>query len=50
MVGFVFNLYVIYVYFENVLVNYFNLFNVKIFLFNKEKEVVNLIVSEVNDC
>lgn len=49
-VGFVPNLYATYAHSENALANYLNLSNAKTSLSNKEKEVVNLIVSEVNDC
>jgi len=49
-VGFVPNLYATYAHSENALGNYLNLSNAKTSLSNKEKEVVNLIVSEVNNC
>lgn len=49
-VGFVPNLYATYAHSENALANYLNLSNAKTSLSNKEKEVVNLIVSEVNNC
>lgn len=49
-VGFVPNLYATYAHSENALANYLNLSNAKTSLSNKEKEAVNLIVSEVNNC
>ncbi|WP_422083001.1 carboxymuconolactone decarboxylase family protein [Ulvibacterium sp.] len=49
-VGFVPNLYATYTYSENALGNYLALQNAKTSLKSKEKEVVNLAVSEVNNC
>tara|TARA_R110002167_G_scaffold178279_1_gene378005 strand:- start:56 stop:604 length:549 start_codon:yes stop_codon:yes gene_type:complete len=49
-VGFVPNLYATYAYSENALANYLALSNAKTSLSAKEKEVVNLAVSQVNDC
>lgn len=49
-VGFVPNLFATYAYSENALGNYLNLSNAKTSLKTKEKEVVNLAVSEVNQC
>ncbi|RKN82995.1 carboxymuconolactone decarboxylase family protein [Ulvibacterium marinum] len=49
-VGFVPNLYATYAYSENALGNYLALQNAKTSLKSKEKEVVNLAVSEVNNC
>lgn len=49
-VGFVPNLYATYAYSENALGNYLNLSNAKTSLKAKEKEVVNLAVSQVNNC
>lgn len=49
-VGFVPNLYATYAYSENALENYLSLSNAKTSLTSKEKEVVNLAVSEVNKC
>ena len=49
-VGFVPNLFATYAYSENALENYLNLSNAKTSLKAKEKEVVNLAVSEVNGC
>ncbi len=49
-VGFVPNLFATYAYSENALGNYLNLQNAKTSLKAKEKEVVNLAVSEVNGC
>lgn len=48
--GFVPNIYATYAYSETALENYLNLSNAKTSLSNKEKEVVNLAVSEVNNC
>lgn len=48
--GFVPNLYATYAHSETALENYLNLSNAKTSLNNKEKEVVNLAVSEVNAC
>ena len=49
-VGFVPNLFATYAHSENALENYLNLSNAKSSLKAKEKEVVNLAVSEVNNC
>lgn len=49
-VGFVPNLYATYAHSENALENYLNLSNAKTSLTAKQKEVVNLAVSEVNNC
>ncbi|WP_299533325.1 carboxymuconolactone decarboxylase family protein [Ulvibacterium sp.] len=49
-VGFVPNLYATYAHSENALGNYLALQNAKTSLKSKEKEVVNLAVSEVNNC
>ncbi|SNY94833.1 carboxymuconolactone decarboxylase family protein [Flagellimonas pacifica] len=49
-VGFVPNLYATYAYSENALGNYLNFANAKTSLKAKEKEAVNLAVSEVNGC
>ncbi|RKR14943.1 putative peroxidase-related enzyme [Maribacter vaceletii] len=49
-VGFVPNLYATYAYSENALGNYLALSNAKTSLSAKEKEVVNLAVSQVNAC
>lgn len=49
-VGFVPNLYATYAHSENALENYLNLSNAKTSLNAKQKEVVNLAVSEVNQC
>ena len=48
--GFVPNLYATYAHSENALQNYLNLANAETSLKAKEKEVVNLAVSEVNNC
>ncbi len=48
--GFVPNLFATYAYSENALANYLTFQNGKTSLSNKEKEIVNLIVSQVNDC
>ena len=48
--GFVPNLYATYAYSENALGNYLTLSNSKTSLSAKEKEVVNLAVSQVNEC
>lgn len=48
--GFVPNLYATYAHSETALENYLNLSNSKTSLSAKEKEVVNLAVSEVNNC
>lgn len=49
-VGFVPNLFATYAHSENALGNYLNLSNAKTSLKAKEKEAVNLAVSEVNNC
>ena len=49
-VGFVPNLFATYAHSENALENYLNLSNAKTSLNAKQKEVVNLAVSEVNQC
>ncbi len=49
-VGFVPNLYATYAHSENALANYLTLSNAKTSLSAKEKEVVNLAVSQVNNC
>ncbi len=49
-VGFVPNLFATYAYSENALSNYLTLQNAKSSLRAKEKEVINLAVSEVNSC
>ena len=49
-VGFVPNLYDTYTHSENALGDYLALSGRKTSLSGKEKEVVNLVVSEVNDC
>lgn len=49
-VGFVPNLYATYAHSENALGNYLTLANGKTSLNAKEKEVVNLAVSQVNNC
>jgi len=49
-IGFVPNLYATYAYSENALNNYLTLSNSKTSLKAKEKEVVNLAVSEANSC
>jgi len=48
--GFVPNLYATYAYSENALTNYLALSNAKTSLNAKQKEVVNLAVSQVNEC
>lgn len=48
--GFVPNLYATYAHSDTALENYLNFANAKTSLSAKEKEVVNLAVSEVNDC
>ncbi|MBF8149704.1 carboxymuconolactone decarboxylase family protein [Winogradskyella sp. F6397] len=48
--GFVPNLYATYAHSDTALENYLNFANAKTSLTAKEKEVVNLAVSEVNDC
>ncbi len=49
-VGFVPNLYATYAYNETALGDYLALNNRKSTLSTKEKEVINLVVSQVNDC
>ena len=49
-VGFVPNLYATYAHSETALENYLNFANAKTSLSAKEKEVVNLAVSQVNNC
>ncbi|MEO9966202.1 MAG: carboxymuconolactone decarboxylase family protein [Reichenbachiella sp.] len=49
-VGFVPNLYATYTHSENGLADYLALANRKTTLSGKEKEVINLVVSEVNGC
>jgi len=49
-VGFVPNLFATYAYSENALKNYLDFSNAKTSLSTKEKEAVNLAVSEVNQC
>lgn len=48
--GFVPNLYATYAHSENALTNYLALSNAKTSLSAKQKEVVNLAVSQVNNC
>lgn len=48
--GFVPNLYATYAYSDNALKNYMALNSAKTSLSNKEKEAINLAVSEVNGC
>ncbi len=48
--GFVPNLYATYAHSDNALKNYLGLSNAKTSLKAKEKEVVNLAVSQVNEC
>lgn len=48
--GFVPNLYATYAHSENALTNYLNLSGAKTSLNAKQKEVVNLAVSQVNEC
>ena len=49
-VGFVPNLYATYAYSDTALGNYLNFQGAKTSLNNREKEVVNLAVSQVNEC
>ncbi len=49
-VGFVPNLFATYAHSDNALKNYLNFSNAKTSLKAKEKEVVNLAVSQVNNC
>ena len=48
--GFVPNIFATYAYSDNALKNYLDLSNAKTSLKTKEKEVVNLAVSQVNEC
>lgn len=48
--GFIPNLYATYAYSDNALKNYMNFNSAKTSLSTKEKEVVNLVVSQVNEC
>ena len=48
--GFVPNLYATIAYSKNALGNYLQLQNAKTSLSKKEKEVINLVVSQVNEC
>lgn len=50
MVGFVPNLYAIFAHSENALGNYLALQNGKTSIRAKEREVINLVVSQVNNC
>jgi uncharacterized peroxidase-related enzyme len=50
MIGFVPNLYAYYAHNETALADYLALQNRKSTLRAKEREVINLVVSEVNDC
>ncbi|RAJ37009.1 carboxymuconolactone decarboxylase family protein [Pedobacter cryoconitis] len=50
MVGFVPNLYAAFAHSENALGNYLTLQNAKTSIRAKEREVINLVVSQVNDC
>jgi uncharacterized peroxidase-related enzyme len=49
-IGFVPNLFATYAYSEHALANYLALSNAKTSLSSKEKEAVNLVVSQVNNC
>jgi uncharacterized peroxidase-related enzyme len=49
-VGFVPNIYATYAYSENALERYTTIANGKTTFNNKEKEVINLVVSQVNGC
>jgi uncharacterized peroxidase-related enzyme len=49
-IGFVPNLYAIFAHSEHALGNYLALQNAKTSLRAKEREVINLVVSQVNDC
>jgi len=49
-VGFVPNLFATYAYSDTALENYLNFSNAKTSLSGKEKEAINLVVSEVNGC
>lgn len=49
-VGFVPNLYATFAHSETALENYLNFQNAKTSLSKKEKELVNLVVSQVNEC
>jgi uncharacterized peroxidase-related enzyme len=48
--GFVPNIYATYAHSENALLRYLTFANGKTSLNNKEKEVINLVVSEINGC
>ncbi len=50
MVGFVPNLYAIFAHSENALSNYLTLQNAKSSLRGKEREIINLVVSQLNGC
>ncbi|WP_343692905.1 carboxymuconolactone decarboxylase family protein [Chitinophaga sp.] len=50
MVGFVPNLYAIFAHSENALGNYLSFQNGKSSIRAKEREVINLVVSQVNNC
>lgn len=49
-VGFVPNLFATYAHSENALADYLALSNRKTSLTSKEKEIINLVVSQINDC
>lgn len=49
-IGFVPNLFATYAHSENALNNYLTLSNAKTSLTSKQKEAVNLVVSQVNNC
>ncbi len=49
-IGFTPNIYATYAYSDTALARYLNFSNGKTSLSNKEKEVVNLVVSQVNGC
>jgi uncharacterized peroxidase-related enzyme len=50
MIGFVPNLYAVFAHSENALGNYLALQNSKTSINAKEREVINLVVSQVNNC
>jgi len=50
MVGFVPNLYAVFAHSEHALANYLTLQNGKSSLRAKEREVINLVVSQLNEC
>ena len=50
MIGFIPNLYAYYAHSETALADYLALQNRKSSISNKEREVVNLVTSQVNDC